>query len=280
MQLRRLAALERQKIEDEYLAVIQLIAELRGHPRQPGPRVRDHQGRAGRAEEEVRRRAAHPRRRRRQPGDDRRGPHRRRGRRGDDLRPRLRQAPAGRDLPPPAPRRQGDHRPRHARGGRRRAPARREHPRLGPVLHRTAAASSAPRSTRCPTRAARPRASRSSTCRASRWNRARSRWPTITLKDFTAGSYLVLATRKGIIKKTPLEQFEKVRSSGIRAITIADDDELAWVDVSTGSGRRHHRHRQGQARPLRGVRGPGRWAATPRASSASGSPARATPSSG
>ncbi len=57
---------------------------------------------------------------------------------------------------------------------------------------------------------------------------------TITLPDFTPGSYLVLATRKGIIKKTPLEQFERVRSSGIRAITIADDDELAWVDVSTG----------------------------------------------
>jgi len=57
---------------------------------------------------------------------------------------------------------------------------------------------------------------------------------TITLKDFTPGSYLVLATRKGIIKKTPLEQFERVRSSGIRAITIADGDELVWVDVSTG----------------------------------------------
>src|SRR6188472_753592 len=57
---------------------------------------------------------------------------------------------------------------------------------------------------------------------------------TIMLPDFKAGSYLVLATRQGIVKKTPLEQFEKVRSSGIRAITIRDDDELAWVDVSTG----------------------------------------------
>jgi DNA gyrase subunit A len=57
---------------------------------------------------------------------------------------------------------------------------------------------------------------------------------TITLPDFTAGSYLVLATRKGIIKKTPLEQFERVRSTGIRAITIDEKDELAWVDVSTG----------------------------------------------
>jgi DNA gyrase subunit A len=58
---------------------------------------------------------------------------------------------------------------------------------------------------------------------------------TITLSDFTAGKFLVMATRNGIVKKTPLEQFEKVRSSGIIAITIASDDELAWVDVATGT---------------------------------------------
>ena len=58
---------------------------------------------------------------------------------------------------------------------------------------------------------------------------------TITLPDFKAGDNLVMATRPGVIKKTPLEQFEKVRSSGIRAITVREDDELAWVDVSTGN---------------------------------------------
>jgi DNA gyrase subunit A len=58
---------------------------------------------------------------------------------------------------------------------------------------------------------------------------------TITLSDFTAGKFLVMATRNGIVKKSPLEQFEKVRSSGIIAITIASDDELAWVDVATGA---------------------------------------------
>jgi DNA gyrase subunit A len=57
---------------------------------------------------------------------------------------------------------------------------------------------------------------------------------TITLPHFAPGSYLVLATRRGIIKKTPLEQFERVRSTGIRAITLDEKDELAWVDVSTG----------------------------------------------
>ena len=58
---------------------------------------------------------------------------------------------------------------------------------------------------------------------------------TIMLHDFAGGTYLVLATRRGIVKKTPLEQFEKVRSSGIIAITLSDDDELAWVDTATGN---------------------------------------------
>src|SRR6266566_1906558 len=57
---------------------------------------------------------------------------------------------------------------------------------------------------------------------------------TITLHDFEPGHFLVMATRRGIIKKTPLEQFERVRATGIRAITIDDKDELAWVDVSGG----------------------------------------------
>ena len=57
---------------------------------------------------------------------------------------------------------------------------------------------------------------------------------TIVLPNFEPGHYLVMATRKGQIKKTPLEQFERVRSTGIRAITINDVDELAWVDVSSG----------------------------------------------
>ena len=57
---------------------------------------------------------------------------------------------------------------------------------------------------------------------------------TIVIPGFAAGSYLMLATRNGIVKKTPLEQFEKVRSSGIIAITLNEGDELAWVAVTTG----------------------------------------------
>src|SRR3954451_18557845 len=57
---------------------------------------------------------------------------------------------------------------------------------------------------------------------------------TITLPGFAADSYLVMATKQGRIKKTPLEQFERVRSTGIRAIEVHEGDELAWVDVSSG----------------------------------------------
>ena len=58
---------------------------------------------------------------------------------------------------------------------------------------------------------------------------------TIVLPNFEPGHYLVMATRRGHIKKTPLEQFERVRATGIRAVTIHDNDELAWVDVSSGN---------------------------------------------
>jgi DNA gyrase subunit A len=58
---------------------------------------------------------------------------------------------------------------------------------------------------------------------------------TIMLPNFEPGHFLVMATRRGIIKKTPLEQFERVRSTGIHAISINENDELAWVDVSGGA---------------------------------------------
>jgi len=57
---------------------------------------------------------------------------------------------------------------------------------------------------------------------------------TITLPDFEPGHNLVMATVKGIVKKTAIEKFERVRATGIRAITVGEDDKLAWVAVSSG----------------------------------------------
>ena len=57
----------------------------------------------------------------------------------------------------------------------------------------------------------------------------------ITIPNFEKGHNLVMATVKGVIKKSPIEQFERVRSTGIRAITVSEDDSLAWVTASSGS---------------------------------------------
>ena len=56
----------------------------------------------------------------------------------------------------------------------------------------------------------------------------------LTTPNFEKGHNLVMATRQGIIKKTPIEQFERVRSSGVRAITVAEGDDLSWVEISSG----------------------------------------------
>jgi len=57
---------------------------------------------------------------------------------------------------------------------------------------------------------------------------------TIILNGFTLGSYLAFSTKRGIIKKTAIEQFEKVRSTGIIAITLDKGDELAQVIQTSG----------------------------------------------
>lgn len=48
------------------------------------------------------------------------------------------------------------------------------------------------------------------------------------------GGYLVMVTREGLIKKTPLSDFENIRRSGIIAIALKKGDSLKWVRLSTG----------------------------------------------
>lgn len=56
----------------------------------------------------------------------------------------------------------------------------------------------------------------------------------INTKDFKDG-YLVMFTKKGIVKKTSLEEFSNPREKGIIAITISDNDELISVKKTTGN---------------------------------------------
>src|SRR5439155_11316273 len=48
----------------------------------------------------------------------------------------------------------------------------------------------------------------------------------ITLRDYTVAPYLVLATKRGLVKKTKLTDFDSNRADGIVAINLRDDDEL------------------------------------------------------
>jgi len=48
-------------------------------------------------------------------------------------------------------------------------------------------------------------------------------------------NFLVMMTKDGIIKKTPLEDFVNVRRSGLIAITLGKTDELRWVKASSGT---------------------------------------------
>lgn len=56
----------------------------------------------------------------------------------------------------------------------------------------------------------------------------------INVKSIDEEGFLVFATKKGIIKKTELSQYKNIRSTGIRALLLAPDDEL--IDVAKTNG--------------------------------------------
>jgi len=53
-------------------------------------------------------------------------------------------------------------------------------------------------------------------------------------EDYTNSHYVIMATKKGQVKKTSLEQYSRPRTNGINAITIKEDDELLEAKLTTG----------------------------------------------
>ena len=51
----------------------------------------------------------------------------------------------------------------------------------------------------------------------------------IPIKEYTQGHFLFMATKNGIVKKTPITDYENVRKTGLAAITLRDDDQLIEV---------------------------------------------------
>ncbi|HEY5248024.1 MAG TPA: DNA gyrase subunit A [Dermatophilaceae bacterium] len=55
----------------------------------------------------------------------------------------------------------------------------------------------------------------------------------LALRDYVTDPYLVLATRKGLVKKTRLSEYDSNRSGGLIAVNLRDGDELVGVDVGS-----------------------------------------------
>ncbi len=51
----------------------------------------------------------------------------------------------------------------------------------------------------------------------------------IPIREYREGEYLFMATRKGIVKKTPIVDYANIRKSGLAAINLREDDELIEV---------------------------------------------------
>jgi DNA gyrase subunit A len=56
----------------------------------------------------------------------------------------------------------------------------------------------------------------------------------VPVPDFQRADYLVMATRRGKIKRTALSEFQSVRPSGLIAILMEEGDELRWVRLTHG----------------------------------------------
>ncbi|SNY99495.1 DNA gyrase subunit A [Flagellimonas pacifica] len=86
-------------------------------------------------------------------------------------------------------------------------------------------------------------------------------------EDYVNSHYVIMATKKGTVKKTSLEQYSRPRQNGINAITIRDEDELLEAKLTTGTSQiflglksgKAIRFEEGKTRPMgrnaSGVRG-------------------------
>ncbi len=54
----------------------------------------------------------------------------------------------------------------------------------------------------------------------------------IPIKQYEDGKYLFMATKNGIVKKTPVRDYENIRKTGLAAISLRDDDKLIEVKIT------------------------------------------------
>lgn len=57
----------------------------------------------------------------------------------------------------------------------------------------------------------------------------------LSIRDITGEGYLIMVTRKGEVKRTPINDFANIRANGLKAFDIEQGDELCWVLRSRGN---------------------------------------------
>ena len=89
----------------------------------------------------------------------------------------------------------------------------------------------------------------------------------INVSKQASGINLLMCTARGVVKKTPFEQYQNVRSTGLIAIRLDEGDELKWIKMTTGENeviistsqgqaiRFHEKDARPMGRASRGVRG-------------------------
>ena len=66
-------------------------------------------------------------------------------------------------------------------------------------------------------------------------------------KEFVENNYLVMCTKRGVIKKTTLEDYSRPRTNGVKAIVIREDDQLLEVKLTSGNAEIMIAAREGRA---------------------------------
>ncbi|MFZ1249765.1 MAG: DNA gyrase subunit A [Candidatus Saccharimonadales bacterium] len=89
----------------------------------------------------------------------------------------------------------------------------------------------------------------------------------VSKTDKEQSANLIMCTVRGVVKKTPFEQYKNVRTTGLIAINLDEGDELKWIRMTTGDNeviistsqgqaiRFHERDARPMGRVSRGVRG-------------------------
>ena len=244
MQLRRLAALERQKIIDRFEELQALIEDynaILASPERQRTIVSEELGAIVEKYGDERRTRIDPVLRRHVDG----GPDPAGGGRRHDHPRRLRQADPGRPVPLAAARRQGRARRAAARRGRRRPLLHDHDPRLVAVLHQPRAGSTAPRPTSCPRPAATPRVS---TSRISLPSNRTSRSPR-SWTSRTTSSRRTWCWRPGAVwsRRPGSTEYDSPRTGGLIAINLREDDERRRRRAGLGAAR------LGRGRPAAGL---------------------------